>query len=101
MDSKDLLNRATELDTISICPHCWKTHDLATAVNTTHIIRPKPGDLTCCMRCGEFSMFGKDLDLEPIPTEVMQLLPAETLNDMRQAQADLNMLKKRVIDDRL
>ena len=46
-------------------------------------------------------MFGKDLDLEPIPTEVMQLLPAETLNDLRQVRADLNTLKKRTTDDRL
>ena len=87
MDKHDLLNRATELDTVGICPHCWKTHDAATAVNTQRKVRPKPGDLTCCMRCGEFSMFAEDLDLVPIPAAVLSSLPAEVLNELAQARA--------------
>lgn len=83
----DLLNRATELDKIGICPHCWKTHDAATAVGTPLKLRPKPGDLTCCMRCGEFSMFAEDLDLVPIPVEIMQQLPLDVLDALEQARA--------------
>ena len=92
MDKNDLLNRATKMDRRSICPHCWRTHDLATAVNTTLKISPKPGDLTCCMGCGEFSMFSKDLDLEPISEELMQQLPAEVIDELKQAQMQLKGL---------
>ena len=81
----DLYAHATEHN--SICPHCWKIHDRATAVNTSRTVRPASGDFTCCYGCGNFSMFNDALDLVPIPDVLMQALPAEVFTCMTDARA--------------
>lgn len=48
-----------------ICPHCGNEFARACHVDNT---RPKPGQLTLCMRCGEVAEFGPNLELVK-PTE--------------------------------
>lgn len=54
------------------CPSCGKIVDRATVVGSRG--RPKPGDATVCIGCGEVALFGDDLQLRrPTTKEVAEL----------------------------
>jgi hypothetical protein len=67
------------------CGVCGYLFDAATS-RTTPGARPKPGDLSCCMKCGEIYRFNEKLELE-IPT-VGQLaaLDQETMAELTWVQ---------------
>lgn len=44
---------------ISPCPQCGKAND--EAFNTINDAAPKPGDVTICIACGAWSVFGEGL----------------------------------------
>jgi glutaredoxin len=45
------------------CPHCHAQHDAATALKNGR--KPKPGDLTFCFDCGEWSALDDTLVQRP------------------------------------
>jgi hypothetical protein len=48
------------------CPCCGYVVDTATAVGS-RVSKPKAGDLTICLRCGEILKFNAELRLEMFP----------------------------------
>mgnify|MGYP001563778588 CR=1 FL=1 len=86
---KELNDKAVSLKKRGICPHCWKSLDAATVINHPNIIKPKPGDLTCCVYCREFAQFDAQLDLVSISEETLRLLPPGTLRELAEARDSL------------
>lgn len=56
------------------CPECGQVNDAASAVTelTKHsnpMLEPESGDLSICINCGHFSIFGDDLKLRTMTEE--------------------------------
>jgi hypothetical protein len=45
----------------TVCPWCLSEHDAASGLN--HDTTPKPGDVTLCIRCGEWCVFDDRMTL--------------------------------------
>lgn len=54
------------------CPHCGYKVDSVTRMG--HVEKPKPGDISICLNCGEFGQFNEQLMLEKAPDEADLLL---------------------------
>jgi hypothetical protein len=52
----------------TICPYCLKKHELTSAV-VDKAATPKPGNVSMCITCGEFSIFNTALVLEKLTPE--------------------------------
>jgi hypothetical protein len=50
------------------CPICGAIHDRHVRISNLRHERPKPGDITICIRCSGFLVFTDTLDLA-LPTE--------------------------------
>lgn len=60
--------KSMELDTI--CPHCKYVMDHVSSTPFNPRAKPKVGDITMCIRCGEWAVFKEDLQLrEPTDDE--------------------------------
>jgi hypothetical protein len=58
------------------CPSCHYKADAATSLSGE--ARPKPGDITLCINCGELAKFGQDYKLEPVKlADLMDLTPRQ------------------------
>jgi hypothetical protein len=51
---------------MSKCPECGHNMDAASSIGGD--FNPRPGDLTCCIQCGELLAFNEDLHLR-LPTK--------------------------------
>ena len=85
--NKSLYARAVEL--VAICPYCWQKHDCASIVNDVKAAAPKPEDLSCCHRCGEFSAFDDQLELIPLTEAMLETLPPTARLDLMEARLAL------------
>jgi len=85
--------------TPSRCPTCNRLSDAATGINTE--ATPKPGDLAVCFHCGEYLVYGPNLEVK-LPTEAeLGSLPAETLRQMailRRTIYAINPMAKQVYE---
>lgn len=54
---------------MSLCPSCGKPLDCATALDGNS--KPKFGDVSVCLYCGEILSFGLGLVLQPLTDEQM------------------------------
>lgn len=54
--------------------------------------RPKPGDVTLCIRCGAVLRFTLDLGLAELPQRGLDALPAEQRRMIRQAQQAIRQI---------
>ena len=68
----------------SSCPNCGKVLDAATHPGDAV---PRPGDLTMCAVCGEFSEFGPDLGLLPLSKKSLEGIDLVQLQAMRRLWA--------------
>lgn len=59
----------------SHCLYCNKLFDRCTSVEDEKA--PKPGDLTCCIRCGCVMAFDKDMRVRAITEEELQELQSD------------------------
>jgi predicted nucleic-acid-binding Zn-ribbon protein len=64
------------------CPYCGHNFDSA-SMPGDETIRPVPGDITLCIKCGEVSQFGDEMELSPFNVSQLNL---EQLKDIRQKQ---------------
>jgi len=54
----------------STCPFCKYVMDRYSAVGDSGV-KAKPGDVSCCMRCGSFLVFGADMQLRALTLDEM------------------------------
>lgn len=59
------------------CPVCDYEPDAASAVDGSNH-RPKPGDLTLCLKCGEIMQFGEKMRLESASIDNLLTLRKES-----------------------
>ena len=59
---------------ISRCPSCGYQFDSATALENPDA-KPKPGDLSICLNCGEWLTFADDLTVRLLESKEFQALP--------------------------
>lgn len=57
----------TAHDLHAVCPHCRCENDAVSGIDTDN--RPKPQDITICIRCGNVSMFDELLMLRKIDVD--------------------------------
>lgn len=70
----------------SFCPACGYMVDTATMITSAG--RPKPGDVSLCMRCGAVNLFAADLTIrEPTEDEMHDLRAAANWPQIREACA--------------
>jgi hypothetical protein len=75
----------------TICPYCGHEHDRSSAVvekGNVLVVEPrmKPGDVTMCIKCGEFSVMGWDEMLrEPTQAETHDLDNDHRIKHLRDA----------------
>jgi hypothetical protein len=50
------------------CPHCGLNHNRITGMEAP---LPDPGDVTLCMQCGEWSVYGNEKSLEKPSDEML------------------------------
>jgi len=70
----------------SACPVCGTLLDAATGKTGT---RPKPGDLTLCIKCGEILIFEDDMFLKVAPAQVLESLSREKYEYVRRIQRNI------------
>lgn len=58
------------------CPSCGKNLDIATSIDGD--FKPRVGDLTVCIKCAAFLVFGEDFSLRLITPEEMGGLEDDT-----------------------
>lgn len=54
----------TSVIPLRLCPYCGYPHDRATDVHGR--AKPKAGDLSVCLNCGEISQYGASLELAKV-----------------------------------
>ncbi len=72
------------------CPSCKKLLDAATSLEEGAV--PNPGDISVCIYCGEFLLYGDDMALEILPKVIWDQLETELkiqLIGIRKAAADI------------
>lgn len=74
------------------CPACKRTLDRATAVR--HDCSPKEGDLTVCIGCGSYLVFGGSLGLQLLDAESFAGLPVESQIEMRRVRDAARAVRK-------
>lgn len=71
------------------CPHCKAYLDCASNIES-ETLRPKPGDVSICIKCGTFLEFDENLTLIYLSDEHFKQLAAK-------AQEQLKFLKKEIL----
>jgi hypothetical protein len=76
------------------CPVCETKLDACTGVN--HDDTPREGDVTLCIGCGSFLVFGPELQLRPMTDAEVGDLDDETRITLQRARRSiLELLKRR------
>jgi hypothetical protein len=57
---------------VSTC-RCGARNDASTCADGTNTV-PTPGDLSCCIYCGQISQYGPDLLLQPLSEDDIDVL---------------------------
>lgn len=73
----------------SPCPNCGYAMDAVTAAFED--VRPKPGDVTVCIKCAALLEFTDDMRYAPANTRRLAL---ETLEQLAQVQAAVRMMHR-------
>ena len=73
------------------CPHCQGHLDMATSVEGQ---TPDPGDITVCIWCGTYLMYGDDMGLKLLTDEIYNSLPKETKTQLSVFRKAINSIKK-------
>jgi hypothetical protein len=74
------------------CPICAYEFDAASGM--THDARPKPGDVSLCIKCGEVLEFASDMRVRQASLETMLSLPDD-------AKAQVDKMQKIIRKERL
>lgn len=72
------------------CPTCGYGFDSATSIETGEAARPREGDLSLCLKCGELLTWNDQMRLVPPSLEVLMNLETtqpDTAKDISRAQA--------------
>ena len=73
------------VDLTSFCAHCRYEHNRASPLDGV-AQRPKNGDITICIRCGEWNVFEDNLQLrKPTVDEYMEIGKRDDCNEVREA----------------
>ena len=75
---RDQLDASGRKLPVNVCPTCF--YELDCATNTTGSRRPRPGDFSVCMKCGEIMVFDESLRFKvPSVSALLELrqLPVE------------------------
>ncbi len=72
----------------NICPYCLHKADSAVNEND-ETMKPGPGDIVLCIRCGEVSEFDKKMKMMKFN---VSRLPLEDLKDIRHKQYTIAMI---------
>lgn len=67
----------------SPCPNCGEVLDAAT--HPTEDVAPTPGDLTMCIKCGEFFSFDDGLKFRPLDEDALTEAPLIEIQRLRRA----------------
>lgn len=54
------------------CPNCKRKLDAVTGVD--HEEQPQPNDVSVCFYCGAINQFNDELELVPLPEEVLEYI---------------------------
>lgn len=78
----------------SKCPACGSRLDAASGLRGTAVPKPKPGDITLCIDCGQVMEFTATLGLRAIkdPARIPDI-SADNLRDIRRAQGAIATMK--------
>lgn len=86
-----------KLDEVITCPHCRKPINAVSGVGMDPMKRPKPGDLSLCFYCAEFSLFTQDGSLRILTDE-----EREQVNKMDKARiAQRSVLERKRDEEKL
>ena len=79
---------------VSTCPWCSQTHELATSIDGDAV--PEAGDITLCVRCGEWSIFSDTPPVlrKPTDAEFLEIGTNEMMRRMRAAWAVATVQRK-------
>jgi len=71
----------------AVCPHCKYIIEMASSTVRKEAPRgPVPGDITICINCAEFSVFGDDMHLEvPTPAVLAEIMSNPEAVEVHQA----------------
>lgn len=77
------------------CPTCKRKLDAAEAPTKYGgwKVRPRPGDLSVCLGCGEILEFKEDMQLAAISLNHMLELPPETSADLIRVQRRIRSMR--------
>lgn len=70
----------------SQCPHCGHRLNAASAAG---LPRPRPGDLSVCIGCGEVVQFGPRLSFKRVPARVLANLLPDEAAELRYVQINV------------
>jgi NAD-dependent SIR2 family protein deacetylase len=79
---------------MSKCPTCGYEFDAAsqpTDLDSTE--KPREGDLSLCMKCGEIGVFGKDMIVRPATVTDMMGLDAENSRVLTTMQSFIRKMR--------
>ena len=68
------------------CPGCGYKVDSANLLGSEDPVRPRPGDFSICLNCGQLNRYDRELNLVAGIPEDESLLSAETFAQVRKAQ---------------
>ena len=98
MDPKplEMLDAAGNPLPVFKCNVCGYEMDCATEAVGNHRNRPKPGDFSLCMKCGELFVFDEQMRLAEPTIAQLTVVPIETAAVIRRTQRMIR--KERVLD---
>jgi hypothetical protein len=76
----------------SVCPVCGYLMDAATSPYEPNL-RPKPRDLSCCLKCGEVLVFQKDLSVAVASVSDLMKLDPETASQLDRLQKAIREMR--------
>lgn len=86
-DPIERTNEAGALLPASRCPVCHYQMDAATCANKAdEAARPRPGDISICISCGEILVFDDNFALRPAGVDDLLAVPPEEMKRINQAQ---------------
>ncbi len=82
----------------SECPYCFYQSDAHTEAFKDEGSKPRPGDLTLCLRCGKTAVYDSTLDLVAMTDEEWEKIDLQTRADLARAHAAWAIIAKPRMD---
>jgi len=78
----------------SNCPQCNYFMDASTSIDGDENVKPSPGDISLCIKCGAMLDFDDDMKLQFLRQEKFEELDDETRSQILSARAVIKRIKK-------